>query len=141
MRNLWRKALFGADMAMAALLVGSPGSASTHVAFNGTFQNGSVVLTDFRQADGNTFISQTVQVVYAGDLSGSVVEQIDLVIHPNGSLNFNGVDVCACTLGGRSGTIVLPFSGTGDASGAASGRFTITGATGGLANLHVVGTF
>src|SRR5207253_4747969 len=131
----------GAAMAMAALLVGSPGSASTHVAFNGTFQNGSVVLTDFRQADGNTFISQTVQVVYAGDLSGSVVEQIDLVIHPNGSLNFNGVDVCACTLGGRSGTIVLPFSGTGDASGAASGRFTITGATGGLANLHVVGTF
>ena len=141
MRDLWPKALLGAAMAMAALLVGSPGSASTHVAFNGTFQNGSVVLTDFRQADGNTFISQTVQVVYAGDLSGSVVEQIDLVIHPNGSLNFNGVDVCACTLGGRSGTIVLPFSGTGDASGAASGRFTITGATGGLANLHVVGTF
>ena len=140
MRNSWRKALLGASMAVAALLVGSPGSASTHVAFNSTFQNLSAVITDFRQADGNTFISQTVQVVYAGDLSGSVVEQIDLVIHANGSLNFNGVDVCACTLAGRSGTIVSPFSGTGDATGAASGRFTIKG-TGSLATLHGVGTF
>ena len=142
MRNLWRKTLLGAGMAVAALLVGSPGSASTQVAFNGTFQNISARTTDFRQADGNTFISQTVQVVYAGDLSGSVVEHIDLVIHPDGSLNFNGADVCACTLAGtgRSGTLVLPFSGTGDASGAASGRFTIKG-VGSLANLHGVGTF
>jgi len=141
MRNSWRKTLLGAAMAVAALLVGSPASGSTPVAFKGTFQNISVVTTDFRQADGNTFISQTVQVVYAGDLSGQVVEQIDLVIHPNGSLNFKGVDVCACTLAGRSGTVVSPFSGTGDASGAASGRFTLKGATGGLANLHGVGTF
>jgi len=142
MRNSWRKALLGGGMAVAALLVGSPGSASTHAAFNGTFQNTSAVITDFRQADGNTFISQTVQVVYAGGLSGSVVEQIDLVIHPDGSLNFNGVDVCVCTLAGtgRSGTIVFPFSGTGDATGAATGRFTIKG-TGSLANLHGVGTF
>ena len=141
MRNSWRKALLGGGMAVAALLVGSPGSASTHAAFNGTFQNTSAVITDFRQADGNTFISETVHVVYAGDLSGSVVEQIDLVIHPNGSLNFNGVDVCACTLAGRSGTVVFPFSGTGDASGASGGRFTIKGATGALADLHGVGTF
>ena len=84
-----------------------------------------------------------MQVVYAGDFSGSVVEQIDLVIHADGSVNFKGVDVCACTLAGtgRSGTVVSPFSGTGDASGAASGRFTLKGATGGLANLHGVGTF
>ena len=141
MRNSWWKTLLGAALAVAALLVGSPSSASTHVAFNSTFQNLSAVITDFRQADGNTFISQTVQVVYAGGLSGSVVEQIDLVIHPNGSLNFNGVDVCACTLAGRSGTVVSPFSGTGDASGASSGRFTIKGATGALANLYGVGTF
>ena len=79
MRNSWWKTLLGAALAVAALLVGSPGSASTHVAFNGTFQNTSAVVTDFRQADGNTFISETVHVVYAGDLSGSVVEQIDLV--------------------------------------------------------------
>jgi len=141
MGNSWRKALLGGAMAVAALLVGSPSSASTHAAFNGTFQNTSAVITDFRQADGNTFISETVHVVYAGDLSGSVVEQIDLVIHPNGSLNFNGVDICACTLAGRSGTVVFPFSGTGDASGASGGRFTIKGATGALADLHGVGTF
>src|SRR5206468_10638684 len=57
------------------------------------------------------------------------------------SLNFNGVDICACTLAGRSGTVVFPFSGTGDASGASGGRFTIKGATGALADLHGVGTF
>lgn len=64
-----------------------------------------------------------------------------MVIHPDGSSNFNGADVCACTVAGRSGTIVLPFSGTVDPSGFVSGRFSIGHGTGDLANLHGVGTF
>src|SRR5437764_15441497 len=77
----------------------------------------------------------------SGRKGGERDGQLDLVIHPNGSLNFNGVDICACTLAGRSGTVVFPFSGTGDASGASGGRFTIKGATGALADLHGAGTF
>jgi hypothetical protein len=93
------------------------------------------VVTGFRQADGDTFISQVVQVVYAGDLAGSVVEHIDVVIHPDGTLNARGADVCTCTLTGTglSGTIVLPFTATGDASGSGRGRFTIGDRTGGWA--------
>ena len=62
---------------------------------------------------------------------------------PSGRLaNFNGADVCdPCTVAGRSGTIVLPFSGTVDPSGFVSGRFSIGHGTGDLANLHGVGTF
>jgi Protein of unknown function (DUF3224) len=123
------------------LLVAETASATPSVAFNGTFTNGSSVLTSFRQADGNTFISQTVSVVYAGDFAGPVTEQIDLVIHPDGSINFKGADVCTCTIAGRSGTIVLPFSGTGDSSGFLSGRFTVGHGTGELSNLHGVGMF
>ena len=127
MSYLWRRALVVGALGAAALLLAAPGSATTQTAFTGTFQNTSSVVTGFRQADGNTFISQIVQVVYAGDLSGSVVEHIDLVIHPDGTLNFKGADVCTCTLAGTglSGTIVLPFAGTGDASGSARGHFTI----------------
>jgi hypothetical protein len=130
-----------ATAAAVASVVVATASASPPTAFNGTFTNLSSVTTSFRQADGNTFISQIVSVVYAGDFAGPVTEQIDLVIHPDGSVNFNGTDVCACTVTGRSGTIVLPFSGTGDPSGFVSGRFTIGHGTGGLANLHGVGTF
>jgi hypothetical protein len=118
-------------------------SASTPTAFTATFQNTSSVVTASRQADGNTFVSQIVQVVYAGDFAGTVVEHIDVVIHPDGTLNAKGADVCTCTLTGTglSGTIALPFSATGDASGAVAGRFTFADGTGGLANLRGVETF
>ena len=118
-------------------------SKPTDSVFNATFQNTSSVITASRQADGNTFISEIVQVIYAGDFAGSVVEHADVVIHPDGTLNFRGADVCTCTLTGTglSGTIALPFSATGDASGLVSGRFTFADGTGGLANLHGVGTF
>jgi hypothetical protein len=143
MSSFWRKAPVVAALAAAALLGAAPGSATPRTPFSGTFQNLSSVTTAFRQAGGNTFISQTVQVVYSGQLSGSVVEYIDIVIHPDGSLNAKGEDICSCTLAGtgRSGTIVLPFSATGDATGFVSGRFTIKDGTGGLANMHGVGTF
>ena len=99
MRYPWRRALVaGGVLAAAALLVPSPASASPSTAFNATFQNTSSVVTASRQADGNTFISEVVQVVYAGDLVGSVVEHADVVIHPDGTLNFSGADVCTCTL-------------------------------------------
>ena len=142
-QGLWRMGLMVTTLAAGALLVAAPGSAGTPIAFAGSFQNTSSVVTGVRQADGNTFISQIVQVVYTGDLSGAVVQHIELVIHPDGTLNFKGVDVCTCTLAGTglSGTIALPFAGTGDASGAASGHFTIGHGTGGLAHMHGVGTF
>ena len=144
MSYLWRKALaVGGAVAAAAFVVPSPASTSPSTAFNATFQNTSSVVTASRQADGNTFISEVVQVVYAGDLVGSVVEHADVVIHPDGTLNFSGADVCTCTLTGTglSGTIALPFSATGNASGSVSGRFTFADGTGGLTNLHGVGTF
>ena len=143
MSYLWRKGLVVAALTAAALLVAAPGSATTPSAFTGSFQNISSVTTGFRQADGNTFISQTVQVIYAGELSGPVVEHIDVVIHPDGNFNFKGEDDCTCTLAGTglSGTIALPFAGSGDASGSASGHFTIGDGTGGLASMHGVGTF
>jgi hypothetical protein len=136
-----RRVLPGVTVAALALVGVASASASPPIAFNGTFTNLSSVTTSVRQADGNTFISQIVSVVYAGDVAGPVTEQIDLVIHPDGSVNFKGTDVCACMVAGRSGTIALPFSGTGDSSGFLTGRFTIGRGTGELANLHGVGTF
>ena len=83
------RALFVAATVVVALVVAGTASASPPIAFSGTFTNLSSVTTSFRQADGNTFVSQTVSVVYAGDFAGPVTEQIEVVIHPNGSSNFN----------------------------------------------------
>jgi hypothetical protein len=135
------RALSVAATGAVALVVAGTASASPPIAFSGTFTNLSSVTTSFRQADGNTFVGQIVSVVYAGDFAGPVTEQIDIVIHPDGSSKFKGVDVCACTVAGRSGTIVLPFSGTGDPSGFLNGRFSVGDGTGDLATLHGVGTF
>ena len=136
-----RALLVAATVAVALVVVGSA-SASPPIAFSATFTNLSRVTTSSRQADGNTFVSQIVSVVYAGDFAGPVTEQIDLVIHKDGSLNAKGADVCdPCTVAGRTGKIVLPFTGTADPSGFFSGRFSIGHGTGGLANLHGVGTF
>lgn len=128
----------------ATLLAAGPASATPPSTLNATFHNSSAVTTSFRQADGNTFISQVVQVTYTGDISGPVTENIDITIHPDGTLNANGTDVCNCTLTatGQSGTITSPFTATGSViTGAVSGNFTFGDGTGGLANLHAVGTF
>jgi hypothetical protein len=95
------------------------------------------------QAGGNTFISLADQPLFVGDLSGHGDEHITLVSHPNGSVTFSGVNVCACTLAGTglSGAVALPFSGTIDASGSTIGHFRIGNGTGGLANMKGVGTF
>ncbi len=88
----------------AALVLAGTASASPPIAFSGTFTNLSSVTTSFRQADGNTFVSEIVYVVYAGDFAGPVTEHIDLVIHKDGSFNAKGADVCdPCTVAGRTG--------------------------------------
>ena len=83
-------------------------------------------------------------MVYAGDFAVPVTEQIDLVIHKDGSLNAKGADVCdPCTVAGRTGKqSSCTFTGHRRyPSGFFSGRFSIGHGTGGLANLHGVGTF
>jgi Protein of unknown function (DUF3224) len=130
----------GAAIAVASVVTATA-SASPPAAFEATFTTTSSVVTSVRHAGGNTFISLSNTVVYAGDLAGPVAEQIDLVIHPDGSLNLHGTDVCTCTVAGRTGTIVLPFAATGDPSGLINGHFTIGHGTGDLANLNGVGTF
>lgn len=120
---------------------GTASAATTPTAFSATFSSCCVVLVSFRQADGNTFLSVTDSVTFAGDLAGSSAEQINIVIHSDGSIEFHGSDVCACTVAGRSGTIVTPFSGNGAPNGSTIGYVSIGDGTGGLANLHGTATF
>jgi len=96
-------------------------------------------VTSFRQADGNTFITQSVQVNYYGDIYGPVVSQTYLVIHPDGTLTGHGTDVCSCTVAstGASGTITVPWVVKGDVGGNVIVRIWTREGTGGLENLHV----
>jgi hypothetical protein len=54
-----------------ALVLAGTASASPPIAFSTTFTNVSAVTTSFRQADGNTFVSEIVQQVYVGDFAGT----------------------------------------------------------------------
>jgi hypothetical protein len=143
MTYFWRTGVMVVVAAAAAVIAAAPGSASTPTAFTGSFTTPSAVITGFRQADGNTFISVTDYPVFTGELAGTGVEHISEVIHPDGVFTFTGEDVCTCRLAasGLSGTIALPFAGHGKANGSTIGRFTIGDGTGGLANMRGFGTF
>ncbi len=136
-----RRPLATAAAVVVALVAAGIASASPPIAFTGTFTSCCSVVTSFRQADGNTFISVFDVVFFAGDFAGTATEQFNLVFHPDGSATFNGTNDCTCTVAGRSGTIATTFAGNSDPSGFTIGYVMWGGGSGGLANLHAVGTF
>jgi Protein of unknown function (DUF3224) len=126
----------------AAVLAVQPVAASTPVPVAGTiFFVSAPVLSDFRNADGNTFVTISFPAgVVTGDITGTFSEQINVVIHPDGFQNVHGNATCACTVAGRTGTLVFDnITGTTNTSGVSEAHFVLSG-SGGLADLHGQGT-
>jgi len=105
----------------------------------GTFAFTVVAVTSIRQADGNLLISQTLTGQFAGDAAGAVDETEQLIVHPIGDVEFKGMDVCSCTVAGRSGTLVDAFEGVVAADGQLTGTVRSISSSGGLAGLHFEG--
>jgi uncharacterized protein DUF3224 len=105
----------------------------------GTFDFAVVAVTAVHQADGNLLITQTLRGQFAGDVTGSVDEVEQLVVHPSGDIEFRGTDVCSCSVGGRSGTFVDRFVGQVAADGRLTGTVRSISSSGGLAGLHFEG--
>jgi len=109
---------------------------------SGTFTETSSTTTDFKEAGGNTFITETGIFELGGDVSGSCVQDVRILTHGSGQITAQGVATCDVTIDGKSGTMVLRTVLTGDAAtGTGEGHFTIVSGTGGLENLHGQGTF
>ncbi len=129
-------------MIMATALLAQPGSATTPAEGSGTFTFAATV-TSSRTAGGNTFLSLTGSETIAGAITGTATVQFTQVMHSSGESNINGVISCACSVGGRSGTVEFRFEGTGAGTAASpfDGQFVAQNGSGGLGDLRAEGTF
>ena len=128
--------------AAAALVAVQPVAASTPVSASGTFFFvAAPVASDFRTADGNTFVTLSFPAgVLTGDITGTFTEQLQIVTHPDGSQNVKGNATCTCEVSGRSGMLVFDnIAGTANSSGVSAAHYVLSG-SGGLADLHGQGT-
>ena len=136
----WTAALLA--MVMAAVLLAQPASATTPTEGSGTFTFAAAP-TSSRTAGGNTFLSLTGTETISGPITGVATVQFTQVIHSSGEANINGVITCACTVGGRSGTVEFLFEGRGAGTAASpfDGQFVAQNGSGGLSDLRLDGTF
>jgi hypothetical protein len=129
-------------MVLAALLLTQPALATTPSQGSGTFTFAATP-TSTRTAGGNTFLTLTGTEAISGAITGAATVDFTQVIHSSGQSNSNGLITCACTVGGRSGTAVFRFEGSGafTAADPFAGQFVVLSASGGLSGLHGDGTF
>ena len=129
-------------MVVATALLAQPASATTPTEGSGTFTFAATP-TSSRTAGGNTFLSLTGSETISGAITGTATVQFTQVIHSSGESNINGVITCACTVGGRSGTVEFRFEGTGAGTAASplDGQFVAQNGSGGLSDLRGDGTF
>jgi hypothetical protein len=106
---------------------------------SGTFVD-VVTSTQVRTADGNLIITQTISQTLTGTITGTASQQATTVVHPTGAANFFGAETCTCTVAGKTGSLVIGFSGTSAPNGSIEGQFVIISGTGDLANLNGRGT-
>lgn len=93
-----------------------------------------------KQFDGYQIASITEDGTWTGTFVGTSKDVIRAVINPQGFLTFAGLIYFTGTVGGRSGTLVILFTGSGTFTGMSGNWFILSG-TGGLAKLRGQGTW
>jgi hypothetical protein len=133
------KAAFAALPLLASLLLPAGANASTLPAGSGSFTATGQVIS-IRQADGNTIVTATEVQSLTGVLTGTRVASGTMTFHPDGTFTAHDSGTFTGTVDGRTGSIVISgaSSGTGNSG---SGQLVGDRGTGGLAGLHLEGTF
>jgi hypothetical protein len=118
-----------------------PASATAPATGTGVFvPTGPPVTISSRSADGNTIVTQIETFNDTGVLTGTDVDTIAYVFHPDGTVTFTAVGAYTGMVAGQSGTLSLRFEGTGNTVSFQGQIQTLSG-TGALATLHGQGTF
>jgi hypothetical protein len=124
-------------------VVATQAGATQPATATGSFSFLSDTLTPLRSNGCNTTFTEDFAALNTGGLSGVQTGSGVLVVHCDGTIWAHGTEVCsACTIGGKTGDFTDVY--TVRISGAnVSGTVAIVGgsATGGLAGLHLQGTF
>ena len=113
--------------------------ASTSSPGSGSFTATGEVIS-VQQADGNTIVTATEVQTLTGVLTGTRVASGTMTFHPDGTFTAHDSGTFTGTIDGRTGTITISgaSSGTG---GTGTGQIVGDQGTGGLAGLHLQGTF
>jgi hypothetical protein len=111
--------------------------ASTPMSGTDTFTISFVPVVE-RTADGNTMIDYTFVDHETGIVDGTRIGSGELDIHADGSFNTQNSGIFTGSIAGRSGTAEATFAGPGTFA-SASGNYTVTNGTGGLAGVHAEG--
>jgi hypothetical protein len=144
MRNTRLRLLLVPLGVLAAIVATTAAAASPPPLASGTVGNTSSTFNSVRAADGNLIIELTATATYTGTFSGTSTLEGRLIIHADGSANFQDVEIFTGTVNGVPGTVTFNLNGSNNAALDVHATATITGATGQLAGLrgvlHEVGT-
>jgi hypothetical protein len=144
MRNTRLRLLLVPLGVLAAIVATTAAAASPPTLASGTVGNTSSTFNSVRAADGNLIIELTATATYTGTFSGTSTLEGRLIIHADGSANFQDVEIFTGTVNGVPGTVTFNLNGSNNAALDVHATATITGATGQLAGLrgvlHEVGT-
>jgi uncharacterized protein DUF3224 len=133
------KAVLAALPLLASLLLLPAAHASTLSSGSGSFTATGEVIS-IRQADGNTIVTATEVQTLTGVLTGTRMASGIMIFHPDGTFTAHDTGTFTGAVDGRSGSITISgaSSGTGNIG---SGQIVGDRGTGGLAGLHLQGTF
>jgi hypothetical protein len=136
-RPVLRAALLCITLLIASL--GATGAAAAPpIAASGTFSN-SGDPTSCRPAGGNTICEFDEEVVtFTGTFNGTAIGHNKLIVHPDGSANFQGFYTFIGTVNGTPGTVTFQANGSGTSDLQFQATYVSISGTGALANLHAV---
>jgi hypothetical protein len=134
------KAALAALPLLASLLLLPVGvSASTLSSGSGIFTATGEVIS-VHQADGNTIVTATEVQTLSGVLTGTRVASGTMTFHPDGTFTAHDTGTFTGTIDGKTGSITISGASTGTGS-TGTGQIVGDRGTGGLAGLHLQGTF
>jgi Protein of unknown function (DUF3224) len=135
-----RKAALAALPLLASLLVLPAGvSASSSSPGSGNFTATGEIIS-VHQADGNTIVTATEVQALTGTLTGTRVASGTMTFHPDGTFTAHDTGTFTGTIDGRTGSITISGASTGTGN-IGTGQIVGDQGTGGLAGLHLQGTF
>jgi Protein of unknown function (DUF3224) len=133
------KAVLAALPVLAPLCLLPAAHAATLSSGTGSFTTTGEVIS-VRHADGNTIVTATETQTLTGVLDGTRRAEGIEIFHPDGTFTAHDSGTFTGTIDGRTGSITI--SGTSSGAGTTgSGRLVGDRGTGGLAGLHLRGTF
>jgi hypothetical protein len=137
-RPVLRAALLCLTLLIASLGVTGAAAAAPPIAATGTFSN-SGDATSCRPAGGNTICEFDAEVVtFTGTFNGTAIGHNKLIVHADGSANFQGFYTFTGTVNGTPGTVTFQANGSGTFDLQFQATYVSISGTGALANLRAV---